>query len=66
MEDTSQEKESSKFQSLVDTYGNMKRTNSIQKGEIIFLIKELNEERSRHSRQEEMMTEVTRIMWSLT
>lgn len=32
----------------------------------IFLIKELNEERSRHSRQEEMITEVTRIMWSLT
>lgn len=66
LEDTSQDKESSKFQSLVDTYGNMKRTNSILKGEIIFLIKELNEERSRRSRQEEMMAEVTRIMWSLT
>lgn len=66
MEDTGLKKGSSKIQSLVDTYGKWKRTNFNLKEKIISLIKELNEERSRHAKQDEMMAKVIRMTWSLS
>lgn len=41
LEDSSLEKESSKIQRLADTYGKLKRTNSISKEEMTSLVKEI-------------------------
>lgn len=41
LEDSSPEKESSKIQRLADTYGKLKRTNSISKEEMTSLVKKI-------------------------
>lgn len=51
------------MQSLAATYGKLMSTNSTLKEEIIFLIKETDKERSRHSRKQEVMGEVLQ-QWS--
>ena len=64
LEDTSLGKESSKTQSLVDTYGKLKRTNSIPKEEMTSLVKGIKKEKSRPSRQKERMDEIIRTIQS--
>ena len=62
LEDFSLEKESSKIQRLADTYGKLKRTNSISKEKRTSLVTEVKKEKSRPSRQKKMMGEIIRMI----
>ncbi|XDA74629.1 hypothetical protein R6Z07M_004842 [Ovis aries] len=62
LEDSSLEKESSKIQRLADTYGKLKRTNSVSKEKKTSLVKEVKKEKSRPSRQKKMMAEIIRMI----
>ncbi|XP_037690826.1 melanoma inhibitory activity protein 2 isoform X12 [Choloepus didactylus] len=65
LKDASFEKESTEAQSLEETCEKLNRTNSELKDEIVFLEKELKEEKSKHSEQDELMVDISKKIQSL-
>ena len=62
LEDTSLQQESLKIQNVVDTDGKLKGTSLILTEEMTSLVKEVNKEKSRPSRQKEMMGKIVRMI----
>ncbi|XP_048654597.1 melanoma inhibitory activity protein 2 isoform X3 [Marmota marmota marmota] len=65
LKDTSFEKESTEAQSLEATYEKLDRSKSKLEDEILFLEKELKEEKSKHSEQDELMADISKRIQSL-
>ncbi|XP_029417436.1 melanoma inhibitory activity protein 2 isoform X4 [Nannospalax galili] len=65
LKDASFEKESAEARSLEATYANLERSKSELEDEIVFLEKELKEERSKHSEQDELMADISKKIQSL-
>nr|XP_011765253.1 endoplasmic reticulum export factor CTAGE5-like [Macaca nemestrina] len=60
LEDASSEKEATEAQSLEATCEKVNRSNSELEHEILFLEKELKEEKSKHSEQDELMADISK------
>uniref|UniRef100_A0A8C9QIZ3 Endoplasmic reticulum export factor CTAGE5 n=1 Tax=Spermophilus dauricus TaxID=99837 RepID=A0A8C9QIZ3_SPEDA len=65
LKDASFEKESTEAQSLEATYEKLDRSKSKLEDEILFLEKELKEEKSKHSEQDELMADISKRIQSL-
>ncbi|XP_026267107.2 melanoma inhibitory activity protein 2 isoform X8 [Urocitellus parryii] len=65
LKDASFEKESTEAQSLEATYEKLDRSKSKLEDEILFLEKELKEEKSKHSEQDELMADISKKIQSL-
>ncbi|XP_076704363.1 melanoma inhibitory activity protein 2 isoform X8 [Callospermophilus lateralis] len=65
LKDASFEKESTEAQSLEATYEKLDRSKSKLEDEILFLEKELKEEKSKHSEQDELMADISKRLQSL-
>ncbi|XP_011794383.1 PREDICTED: cTAGE family member 5-like isoform X2 [Colobus angolensis palliatus] len=65
LEDASSEKEATEAQSLEATCEKLNRSNSELKHEILCLEKELKEEKSKHSEQDELMADISKRIQSL-
>uniref|UniRef100_A0A8D2AK97 Melanoma inhibitory activity protein 2 n=1 Tax=Sciurus vulgaris TaxID=55149 RepID=A0A8D2AK97_SCIVU len=65
LKDASFEKESTEAQSLEATYEKLDRSKSKLEDEILFLEKELEEEKSKHSEQDDLMADISKRIRSL-
>ncbi|XP_060243538.1 melanoma inhibitory activity protein 2 isoform X20 [Meriones unguiculatus] len=65
LKEASFEKESTEAQSLEATYENLERSRSKLEEEIILLEKNLEEERAKHSEQDELMADISKRIQSL-
>ncbi|EHB17670.1 Cutaneous T-cell lymphoma-associated antigen 5 [Heterocephalus glaber] len=65
LKDASFEKESTEAQSLEETYEMLDRNRLKLEDEILFLEKELNDEKSKHSEQDELMADVSEKIQAL-
>uniref|UniRef100_A0A2K6Q306 MIA SH3 domain ER export factor 2 n=1 Tax=Rhinopithecus roxellana TaxID=61622 RepID=A0A2K6Q306_RHIRO len=65
LEDASSEKEATEAQSLEATCEKLNRSNSELEHEILCLEKELKEEKSKHSEQDELMADISKSIQSL-
>ncbi|XP_052041760.1 melanoma inhibitory activity protein 2 isoform X13 [Apodemus sylvaticus] len=65
LKEASFEKDSTEAQSLEATYENLERSKSKLEDEILLLEKELEEERAKHSKQDELMADISKKIQSL-